>query len=131
MIFFAVMTLPLISTEYGDKILASPISQFTPRLSNLSTESWGSIFLMICCTRSMTSANSKSAIIGLKPRDRLRVISAASFAERMRDLLGTHPVLRQSPPILCLSISVTSPLTVATIRAATSPPEPAPMTITF
>jgi len=30
-----------------------------------------------------------------------------SFAERIRALEGTQPVFRQSPPIRCLSISVT------------------------
>jgi hypothetical protein len=36
-----------------------------------------------------------------------------NFAERISALEGTQPVLRQSPPILCFSISVTLAFTAA------------------
>jgi hypothetical protein len=51
-----------------------------------------------------------------------------NFAERISALEGTQPVFKQSPPILCLSISTTLALTVAAIYEETSPAEPAPIT---
>ena len=39
----------------------------------------------------------------------------AGFAERINALLGTHPVFKQSPPILCFSINATFARTVAAI----------------
>jgi len=40
---------------------------------------------------------------------------ATNFADRSRAFDGTHPVLRQSPPIRCFSTSVTFALTAAAI----------------
>ena len=41
---------------------------------------------------------------------------------------GTQPVLRQSPPILCFSISTTGTPNAAAAAATDRPPEPAPIT---
>src|SRR6185503_20359112 len=53
---------------------------------------------------------------------------ATRRADLIRALDGTHPVLRQSPPILSFSISVTFAFTAAAMYAATRPAEPAPIT---
>src|SRR5256885_11352708 len=65
------------------------------------------------CTRSMTSAKSKSTCMALKPNSRGRFACATSRADLIRAFEGTQPVLRQSPPILSFSISVTLALTAA------------------
>ena len=64
----------------------------------------------------------------LNPYSSARSAYESIFAERNKLLLGTQPVLRQSPPMRLRSISVTLALTVVPMSAATKPAEPAPMT---
>ena len=54
-----------------------------------------------------------------------------SLAERISAFDGTQPVFKQSPPILCFSISVTLAFTAAAMYEVTRPAEPAPMTTTL
>ena len=83
---------------------------------------------MTPCTRSITSAKSNSAAALWNPNSLARAMYESILAERSSDLLGTQPVFRQSPPMRWRSISVTFAFTVAAMRAATKPPEPAPTT---
>ena len=47
------------------------------------------------------------------PNSRARLTCDRNFAERISAFDGTQPVLRQSPPILCFSTSVTFAFTAA------------------
>ena len=69
--------------------------------------------LITVCTRSMTAAKSKSARADSMPNSFERAMCDSSLAERISAFDGTQPVLRQSPPSLCLSTSVTLALTAA------------------
>ena len=117
-----------ISTSQGDTIFASPMMHSTPICVKRSTESCGSMVFTTRWTRSMTSAKSNSATALLSPYSFARRIWASTRAVLISALEGTQPVFRQSPPISCFSTSVTFAFTTAAIRAATSPPEPAPIT---
>ena len=61
----------------------------------------------------MTSAKSNSALAARMPSACERRMSASSLADRISALDGTQPVLRQSPPMRCFSISVTLAFTAA------------------
>ena len=76
----------------------------------------------------MTSPKSNSATALCSPYSLARFIWASILAVLISALEGTQPVFRQSPPISCFSTRVTFALTTAAISAATSPPDPAPMT---
>ena len=78
--------------------------------------------------RAITAAKSTVPVVPVKPNAPALLICLAIVAERISALLGTQPKLRQSPPILCPSIRVTSALTAAAMYAETRPPAPAPMT---
>ena len=73
----------------------------------------------------------KDALASAMPQSRACEIWASSFADRSSALLGTHPVLRQSPPRRCFSTSATLALVTAAMYDATSPAEPAPTTTTL
>ena len=62
-----VISRPSTRTLQGDVTVASPETQCTPRPVYRSTESCGSIFAMMRCTRSMTSAKSNSTLALRKP----------------------------------------------------------------
>jgi hypothetical protein len=62
----------------------------------------------------MTSAKEKSALeVRRNPNSSARAMCERNFAERISAFEGTQPVLRQSPPSLCFSISVTLAFTAA------------------
>jgi hypothetical protein len=86
-------------TVHGVVITASPATTSTPSPVYRSTESWGWTVAITRCTRSITSANRGRALASTTPRSRARAICDRSEAERISALLGTHPVLRQSPPM--------------------------------
>ena len=127
-IFLVVRTLPFTWTSQGERTSPSPSSTSTPNSRYRSGESWGSMVLMIRCTRAMSALKLTFGSTSLKPNWLPCRRSNACRADRIRALLGTQPVFRQSPPILFFSINVTLALTVAAISAATKPPDPAPMT---
>ena len=55
-------------------------------------------------------------------------MASARLAAASSAFDGTQPVLRQSPPILCLSISTAGTPKAAAAAATDKPPEPAPIT---
>ena len=61
----------------------------------------------------MTSAKSKRASAAAMPNSEARETCDRNFAERISAFDGTQPVLRQSPPSLWRSTSVTLALTTA------------------
>ncbi|MNG39198.1 hypothetical protein D3C84_1271720 [compost metagenome] len=63
--------------------------------------------------RAITAAKSAREWLGVKPSSAARRCSAAKRAARISALEGTQPVLRQSPPMLCCSISATLAFTAA------------------
>lgn len=56
-------------------------------------------------------------------------IRARNFAERISAFDGKEPVLRQSPPIRCFSISATFAINTAAMYVTIRQAEPVPMTI--
>ena len=65
------------------------------------------------CTRSITPAKSTRALASAMPSSVARAMSDSRRADRMSALLGTQPVFRQSPPILCASTMATRALVAA------------------
>ena len=65
------------------------------------------------CTRSITSAKSKSATAERMPNSFERFTCDSSLAERISAFEGTQPVFRQSPPMASRSIRVTRARSVA------------------
>ena len=76
----------------------------------------------------MTSAKSNSAVALRIPYFEEFRICESTRAVLISALEGTQPVLRQSPPMRCFSISVTLARTVAAMYAETRPADPAPIT---
>ena len=100
----------------------------TPRPVKRSTESFGAIaaitpvhvrvhFGEIDAWRCAVTPNGTAAL-----RRRARLAAASSAFD------GTQPVLRQSPPILCLSISTIGTPKAAAAAATDRPPDPPPIT---
>ena len=106
----------------------SPKNTSTPNSVNRWAESW---WLMPARTRRMrciTAAKSTWGVATFTPNATARCISPITLAERMMVFDGTHPLLRQSPPIQFFSIKATLPPNPAAAMAEISPAEPAPMT---
>ncbi len=66
-------------------------------------------------TRSITSAKSNRAPASAMPNSFARATCDSSFAERSSALLGTQPVLRQSPPMRWRSTRATFAFVAAPI----------------
>jgi hypothetical protein len=65
------------------------------------------------CTRSMTCPKSTSAVAREMPYCEEFLICESRRAVRISAFEGTQPVLRQSPPMRCFSMSVTFAFTAA------------------
>ena len=67
------------------------------------------LFIAVAETRSITNGAARVhlALASAIPSDFDRAMCDSSLAERISALLGTQPVLRQSPPIWCFSMSAT------------------------
>src|SRR5690606_12276613 len=78
------------------------------------------------CARTLAKSTEICPAVTPKPAE--RCMSAARLAAASRAFEGTQPVLRQSPPILCFSISTVETPKAAAAAATDRPPEPAPIT---
>src|SRR5216683_2664703 len=83
---------------------------------------------MACRTYARTLVISTAGGLAVIPNREAVRTSWATFAAFNSALLGTQPVQVQSPPIRFFSASATLAPSFAANRAATSPPEPAPIT---
>mmetsp|Transcript_37348 Transcript_37348/g.105373 ORF Transcript_37348/g.105373 Transcript_37348/m.105373 type:complete len:231 (-) Transcript_37348:390-1082(-) len=120
-------TLPLTSTASLDRNFPRPWKTSTPISAYRALESAGEIWARSLRIRSMTFPKSTFTSPQLIPNSAALRASWAARAARISALLGTHPTLRQSPPIRCSSMMATFPPRPAAIDEDTRPPAPAPM----
>ena len=116
----------LTSTREGETNFASPRYMSTPSPLKRSKESLGAICVRSLRIRSITTPKSTVMVPAFTPKEAARATSCAAWAARMTAFEGTQPVLRQSPPVWCRSMSATRAPSPAAPAAATRPAVPAP-----
>ena len=121
-----VTSTPPTSARPGPANLTVPWATATPDSRRCSGESIGAILAIEACTCAITVVKSTDTESTWTPSRSPSRASAATCAAASSDLLGTHPVQRQSPPVRSRSTSRTWAPKPAAVWAATSPAVPPP-----
>jgi hypothetical protein len=108
--------------------LSVPCATATPDSRNAAGESIGSIAAIASRTCRITAGKSTCTSTTDTPSRLASRAADAAWADASRDLLGTHPVHRQSPPVRSRSTSSAVAPSSAAVCAATRPAVPPPTT---
>ena len=119
---------PSTSAVSGPVSRAVPASTCTPAASRAAGESVGAMLSIAPCTWAITRVKSTVTPPTSTPRRPAVRAPAAACPAARRDLDGTHPVHRQSPPVRSRSTSSTRAPRPAAVLAPTRPAVPPPST---